>query len=547
MLAKFFNAMSYPSNRGYATIAKPRFPPHFNGTNHRDRCLAQLRSKDVGLERYIYLNGLKDRDPNLFYQLLLENMMEIVPTLYTPTVGDACLNYSHIWRRPEGMYVSIEDKGRVREILTGWPNLSEARIAVVTDGSRILGLGDLGANGLPISIGKLDLYIAGAGLKPSSTVPICLDLGTNTKTLLDDPLYIGVRRPRPEGPEMDQFMEEFMSAMKEVFPRLLVQFEDFSTNNAFKYLDVFRHRFRVFNDDIQGTGAVVLSGFMNAARLASAASGLPLTDHRILFFGAGSAGIGVAKQLLSFFTINGLSAEEAKKHIYTVDSKGLITGDRPGLQEHKKFFARTDYNGPALTKLIDIINYVKPTALLGLSTANNAFTEDVVKAMASLNKRPIIFPLSNPISLCELDYNAAVKWSEGKVLFASGSPYDKFEWEGKTYEPGQGNNMYIFPGIGLGTIISKARHVTDEMVEAASIALSSSLNAEESAAELVYPRLERIRQISAKIALAVIRKAQEQKIDEATNLLNLPDDVLEGYICAKMWQPLRYEPLSQQN
>ncbi|KAJ8593846.1 hypothetical protein M405DRAFT_730788 [Rhizopogon salebrosus TDB-379] len=518
-------------------MSPARFPPHFASTDHRQRSLLQLRSKQIALEKYIYLNGLKERDSHLFYDILLENMQEMIPILYTPTVGEACVNYSHIWRRPEGLYVSIHDKGRIRDVLATWPNLSDGRIAVVTDGSRILGLGDLGANGLPISIGKLDLYIAGAGIKPSSTVPICLDLGTNTQRYLDDPLYIGVRRPRPTGPEMDEFMDEFMEAMKEVFPTLLVQFEDFSTDNAFKYLDRYRHQYRVFNDDIQGTGSVILSGFTNAARLASAASGLAPSDHKILFFGAGSAGIGVAKQLLSFFTMSGLSPEEARSKIYTVDSKGLITADRKGLQEHKKFFARTDYNGPPMTDLVDIINYVKPTALLGLSTIKGAFSEQVVKAMSGLNERPIIFPLSNPVSLCELDYPDAIEWSDGKVIFASGSPYEPLSYGGVMHEPGQGNNMYIFPGIGLGSILSRTCHVSDTMVEQAAIALASSLTEEEKAAELVYPRLERIRDISAQVAFAVIRQAQNEKLDDNAYLRTLPDADLLGLIHDKMWQP----------
>ncbi|KJA24089.1 hypothetical protein HYPSUDRAFT_136842 [Hypholoma sublateritium FD-334 SS-4] len=519
------------------TSPAARMPPYFLNTDHRLRCLTQLRSKVNGLEKYIYLNGLKERDPNLFYEVLLTNMLEIVPILYTPTVGDACSNYSHIWRRPEGLYVTIESKGHIRDVLRTWGAGQGARIAVVTDGSRILGLGDLGANGLPISIGKLDLYIGAAGIKPNTTVPICLDLGTNTEKFLDDPLYIGVRRKRPQTVEMDEFMDEFMDAMKEVFPQLLVQFEDFSTDNAFRYLERFRNTYRCFNDDIQGTGSVVLSGFLNAARLASSAAGTPLVDQRILFFGAGSAGIGVAKQLLSFFTLLGLSEEEAKSRIYTVDSKGLITADRAGLQEHKKYFARTDYQGPPLTKLVDIINHVKPTALLGLSTMRNAFTEEVVRLMASINSRAIIFPLSNPVSLCELDYHDAVEWTKGTVLFASGSPYKAVEFEGKVYEPGQGNNMYIFPGIGMGSILSKARHVTDAMVEQASIALAGSLSADEVAAELVYPRLTRIRDISAQIALAVIRAAQKDNVDENPLFRNLSDDALLEYIKAKQWQP----------
>jgi malate dehydrogenase (oxaloacetate-decarboxylating)(NADP+) len=512
-------------------------PPAFSQATHRSRCLAQLRSKNSNLEMYIYLNGLKDRDPTLFYTLLYDNMREMVPILYTPTVGDACLNYSHIWRRPEGMYISILDKGRIREVLATWPNAREARIAVVTDGSRILGLGDLGANGLPIAVGKLDLYIACAGIRPSSTLPICLDLGTSTERYLNDPLYIGVRRSRPSLEEMDEFMDEFMDAMKEVFPNSIVQFEDFSTDNAFKYLSRFRQKYRCFNDDIQGTGSVILSGLLNAANLASEASGRPLTEHRILFFGAGSAGIGVAKQLLSFFKFQGLSEADATKQIWTVDSKGLITADRPGLQEHKKFFARADYHGPPLTNLVDIINHVKPTAVLGLSTIRNAFTKEVVEAMATHNTRPIIFPLSNPVSLSELDFEDAINWTNGKVIFASGSPYKPISLAEKTFEPGQGNNMYIFPGIGLGALIAKASRVTDSMVEQASVALAGSLDANERVAGLIYPRLDRIREISAMIALAVVRAAQDASVDGAPALRYVTDNTLLTYIKEQMWDP----------
>ncbi|KAF8526126.1 malate dehydrogenase [Gautieria morchelliformis] len=512
-------------------------PPLFCPDNHRSRTLAQMREKPSGLDRYIFLNGLKGRDPTLFYQLLLANMPEMVPILYTPTVGDACVNYSHIWRRAEGLYVSIHDKGRIEQVLRKWPGGHNARISVVTDGSRILGLGDLGANGLPIAIGKLDLYIGGAGIRPFSTVPICLDLGTNTEKHLADPFYLGVRQRRPDDAEMEAFMDEFMAAMSKVFPQLVVQFEDFSTDNAFKYLERYRHSYRVFNDDIQGTGAVVLSGFINSARIASAASGLPLSEHRILFFGAGSAGIGVAKQLLSFFKTQGVDEEQAKKQIWTVDSKGLIVAGRPGLQEHKHFFSRTDYNGPPLTKLLDIINYVKPTALLGLSTIKGAFSKPVVEKMAAINKRPIIFPLSNPVDMCEVTYEDAIQWTDGRVVFASGSPYEPVDYKGKRYEPGQGNNMYIFPALGLGTIISKANHVTDLMVEAAAVALAESLTPEELAAELVYPRLTRIRQVSAAIAKSVVRAAQASGADAYPVLRELSDDTLLELIQSKMWTP----------
>ncbi|KAJ8080713.1 hypothetical protein PM082_017547 [Marasmius tenuissimus] len=520
--------------------SSPQLPPHISETDHRQRSLQQLRAKSSCLEKYVFLNTLKERNPTVFYDILLENMMEIIPILYTPTVGDACSNYSHIWSRPEGLYVSLEHKGRIREVLRSWPAGPAARIAVVTDGSRILGLGDLGANGLPISIGKLELYVAGAGIMPSSTLPICLDVGTDNEKFLEDPLYIGRRQKRPSPEEMDEFMEEFMEAMHDVFPELLVQFEDFSTDNAFGFLRKFQDRYRCFNDDVS---AVVLGGFINAARLASEASDLPLKDHKILFFGAGSSGVGVAKQLTSFFRVQGMSEEEAKERIWTVDSKGLITADREGLQEHKKYFARTDYHGPPLKKLEEIVEYVRPTALLGLSTLSKAFSEGVVRKMAEYNKRPIIFPLSNPVSLSELDFEDALKWTDGAVLFAAGSPYDPVSYTPSShkksieYEAGQGNNMYMFPGIGLGALLSKSKFVTDGMIEAAAQALASSLTDEEKERDFLYPRLTRIREVSAKIALEVGREAKKEGIDRNIVFRELSDEALLEYVKEKMWDP----------
>jgi len=512
-------------------------PAAYDETLHVARCLAQLRSKDKPIEKYIYLSQLKHTNEDLFYRLCLANLPEFTPIIYTPTVGDACLLHSHIFGHPEGLYISIKDKGKIGEILNSWPHKSEARISVVTDGSRILGLGDLGVNGMPISIGKLSLYIAGAGIRPSSTIPICLDLGTNNQNYLEDPLYLGLRQKRVSDEVMTGFMEEFMYEMSRAFPKLLVQFEDFSTEHAFCYLDSFRHRYPVFNDDVQGTGAVVLSGFLNAAKLASAASGQPLTSHRILFLGAGSAGVGVAMQLLSFFKLQGLSEEEARDRIYFVDSQGLIFNSRGPMADHKKYFSRRDYNGPSLTKLIEIIGYVKPTALLGLSTIKGAFNQEVIEAMAANNARPIIFPLSNPVRLSECEFREAIEWSNGRVLFASGSPFPDALWEGKVRCPGQGNNMYIFPGLGMGSILCRASTVTDAMVEASSLGLADSLTEDERDSELLYPRLNRIREISAVIATRVIRQAQEEAVDRNHDLRALSDSQLLAYVKSKMWNP----------
>ncbi|KDR79987.1 hypothetical protein GALMADRAFT_222913 [Galerina marginata CBS 339.88] len=512
-------------------------PPALDHQIHVQRCLEQLRSKDKNLEKYIYLSHLKTEDPSMFYRLCLEHMAEITPIIYTPTVGDACLQFSHIYRRPEGLYVSIQDKGKIAQVINNWPKIDEARISVVTDGSRILGLGDLGVNGMGISIGKLSLYVAGAGIRPESTIPICLDLGTNTQRYLDDPFYIGTRQRRVGDEDMAAFMDEFMAEMSKAFPKLMIQFEDFSTDNAFKYLERYRHKYPVFNDDIQGTGAVVLSGFLNAAKLSSAASGLPLTSHRILFFGAGSAGVGVASQLMSFFTLLGMTEDEARRQIYLVDSQGLVYDARGHLAEHKKYFSREDYKGPPMTSLLDIIDYVKPTALLGLSTIHGAFTADVLDAMGGINPQPIIFPLSNPVKLSECSFADAVEHTQGRVLFASGSPFPEQPYAGRTLYPGQGNNMYIFPGLGLGAILARVSEVTDSMVEASSLGLANSLTDEERALGLLYPRIERIREISAFIAKEVIRASQKAAADRSPDLRSKTDEELTQHIHKKMWNP----------
>ncbi|KAJ7635027.1 hypothetical protein FB45DRAFT_1056974 [Roridomyces roridus] len=517
--------------------AKGLTPPTFDDEVHAVRCMKQLRSKDKEIEKYIYLSMLKEQDPHMFYRLCLQHMSEFTPIIYTPTVGQACQEYSHNYRRPEGLFISYKDKGKIGSILRNWPKFDQARISVVTDGSRILGLGDLGINGMPISIGKLSLYIAGAGIRPDSAIPICLDFGTNTQKYIDDPLYLGARHKRLPTEQMTEVMDEFMAEMTKAFPKLLIQFEDFSTDHAFLYLERYRNQYPVFNDDIQGTGAVVLAGFINAARLSSAASGQPLTSHRILFFGAGSAGVGVAMQLMSFFTLEGLSEQEARERIWLVDSQGLVYNGRGKLAEHKEYFARRDYTGPPIVDLLDILEYVKPTALMGLSTMSGAFTRAAIETMAALNPLPIIFPLSNPVKLSECTFEDAVKYTNGKVLFASGSPFPEINFNGRMLYPGQGNNMYIFPGLGLGAILAHASSVTDSMVEASSLGLANSLTREEEEMGLLYPQVSRIREISADITVQVIRAAQAAGVDRYTELRAKNDTELLDFVAGKMWNP----------
>lgn len=528
----------FPSELRHRMGVRGLLPPAIESLDHQmARVLDQMRTKRTSIGQYIYLSNLRQSNVNLFYHVLLKNTSEVVPLVYTPVVGEACIKWSHIYQRPEGIYLSWNDKGCIRDVLKNWPLPDEARICVVTDGSRILGLGDLGIGGMGISVGKLSLYVAAAGIRPWATVPICIDLGTDNEKNLSDPLYLGLRMKRRSKEEALEFMDEFMAAIHAEFPELVIQHEDFATERAFDYLKRYQHSYPMFNDDIQGTGAVILAGFFNAARQSAVASGKELQDQRIVFMGAGSAGVGVAKQLLSFFINAGLSEEEAKERVWLVDTKGLVTADRGDkLASHKTFFARQP-GGPQIKTLIEVIRHVKPTALIGLAATANLFDESVVKLMAEMNPRPIIFPLSNPVHLAECTFEEAVKWTDGKVLFASGSPFASCGWRGQELEPGQGNNMYVFPGIGLGAILARVKTISDKMIEASALALSGALNVEEKTAGLLYPRLTRIREISTQVAMGVIRQAQEEGLIGNSLITNLSDEELKNYIEQKEYWP----------
>jgi len=505
------------------------------------RSMTQLRGKKTDLGKYVYLSQLRNTNVRLFYACLLSHTEECLPLIYTPVVGEACQRFSEIYRRPEGLTISLEDKGNVASVVDNWPvPAGSPRIAVVTDGSRILGLGDLGWGGLGIAIGKLSLYIAAAGIHPRATIPIVLDMGTNTQKYLDDPLYLGLRRKRPvTSEEFYEFTDEVMAALHSKFPNLIIQFEDFSTDNAFGTLDRYKNQYPHFNDDIQGTGCVILGGFARAAKMSAEASGRPLHDHHILFFGAGSAGVGVAKQLMAFFRIQGLSEKESRERIWLVDSKGLVTKDRGDkLPAHKVYFAREDNEGAQYKALLDVVDYVKPTAIIGLSTVPNTFDEPVLRRMAELNKRPIVFPLSNPSSLSECSFEQAVKYTNGTAIFAAGSPFPDAEWQGKTLKPGQGNNLYVFPGIGLAGSLCKAARITDEMITEAALALADALNDDERAQNLVYPSLKRVREVSRDVATRVIMKANEQKVSrDGGYTASMPEDELREWVQGEMWNP----------
>lgn len=430
------------------------------------------------------------------------------------------------------MYINREDKGNIRQVLDNWKKSPDGvSIIVVTDGSRILGLGDLGAGGMGIPIGKLSLYVAGAGFHPERILPITLDLGTNREVYQNQDVYIGDKRHRLTDEMYYPMIEEFVTAVQDKWPSALIQFEDFSNDHCFEILKTYRKKARCFNDDIQGTGAVIASGFINAVDM----SGIPFESHRILFYGAGSAGIGVADVIVTLLKDFGISEDEAKKLFYFVDSKGLVTNNRGDkLASHKVPYARDDFE-EQIQDLEDIVKAVKPTVLFGLSGRGGTFTEAILKDMLNYAERPIIFPLSNPTTNSECTAEEAYTATNGKCIFASGSPFDPVELNGETYIPGQGNNMYIFPGLGFGSFIAQAKEVSDEMIKAASYALAEFVTEEDKASGLIYPPLEKIRQISAHIATSVILKAQEQDLASAT--LPTEYNALYSVVTDKMYTP----------
>jgi malate dehydrogenase (oxaloacetate-decarboxylating)(NADP+) len=500
-------------------------PPHVHTQEEQVlRVMENFYKKPSDLERYIHMMALQGRNETLFYRVVLDHIEEMMPIIYTPTVGQACQEYGHIFRRPRGMFVSAKDKGRIAELLRNWPR-QDVRIIVVTDGERILGLGDQGANGMGIPVGKLALYTACAGIHPSQCLPVTLDVGTENERLLNDPLYIGIRQRRLRGEAYDAFVDEFMTAARDVFPRALVQFEDFANINAFRLLEKYRERQCTFNDDIQGTGAVALAGLYSALRI----TGERLSEQRILFLGAGEAAIGIAGLIVSAMVGEGLSTEEARARCWLVDSGGLVVKGRSGLAEHKLPFAHDHAPLPNLRTAVEALH---PTAIVGVSGQHGAFTQSVLEAMARLNDRPIIFALSNPTSKAECTAEQAYTWTEGRAIFASGSPFAPVTLAGKTYVPGQGNNAYIFPGVGLGAIACGARLVTDEMFFAAAQALAQQASESDLERGLIYPPLTAIREVSAAIAAAVAELAYQRGLATRPK----PAD-LRAHIEAQMYVP----------
>ncbi len=478
------------------------------------RALGNLRRKETPLEKYIFLTTLQNRNETLFYRLVQDHAEELIPIIYTPTVGQACLEYGAIFRRPRGLFISIREKGRVAEILRHWP-VSDVRMIVVTDGERILGLGDLGALGMGIPVGKLALYTACAGLHPAYGLPITLDVGTDNATLRADPLYLGLAQPRVRGAAYDEFLAEFVAAVREVFPRALLQWEDFGNSNAFRLLHDNRPRLCSFNDDIQGTAAVAVAGLLAALR----ETGQRLVDQRLLFLGAGEAGTGIADLFVAAAVSEGMPESEARARCWFVDSEGLVVQNRPGrpLAHHKLPYA---HDHAPLRTLAEAVDTVRPTALIGVSGQPATFTAPVLQKMAALNARPVVFALSNPTSQAECTAEAAYRETDGRVIFASGSPFAPVSLGGKTFVPGQGNNVYIFPGVGFGALACGAREVTDAMFLAAARRLAQLVTPEDLAMGRIYPSLTRIREVSLELAAAVVAEARHAGLDT----IPLPDD-----------------------
>ncbi len=481
------------------------------------RIIENFLLKPSPIEQYIYLISLQDRNEHLFYRTVMSHVEEMLPVLYTPTVGEACVRFGHIFRRPRGLYVTAKDRGRVREVLRNWPE-HEVRMIVVTDGERILGLGDLGANGMGIPIGKLSLYTACAGVDPSMCLPLTIDVGTNREEIRNDPLYLGLQQPRLRGEEYAALLEEFVMAVQEVFPAAVIQFEDFATDNAIHLLARYRDRVCCFNDDIQGTAAVTLAGLLSAARI----TGQPLLEQKVLFLGAGSAATGIADLIVSALVREGMPEATARQRCWFIDSKGLVVAGRANLADYKLPYAHPHAEAPGLLEAVEAL---KPTAIVGVSAMGNSFTEAAVRAMARINKRPIIFPLSNPTSKSECTAEQAYTWTEGRAVFASGSPFPTVRTNGKTFLPRQGNNAYIFPGVGLGVIVSKSTRVTDTMFYAAARSLAHQVTQESLDAGSLFPPLSDIRKVSVEIATAVAEVAYEEGLAKAPRPADLREAV----------------------
>jgi malic enzyme len=539
------------TNKGTAFSADEREALHLDGLvppavctieQQLERVYENFRAKQTPLERYIHLASLQDRNETLFFRLVHDHIEEMMPVLYTPVVGEACQKFSHIYRRPRGLYFAHEQRDAIEKILAN--HTAPPAVIVVTDGERILGLGDQGVGGMGIPIGKLCLYTACAGIPPDRTLPIMLDVGTDNPDLLNDPMYLGMRHPRIRGAAYQEFVDRFVEAVMYVWPNAVLQWEDFLKANAITQLERFRDRLCTFNDDIQGTAATVIAGVYAALRLTRQ----PMAAQRMVIAGAGASAQGIADLFVASMRDEGLSLGEARQRIATVDSRGLVTRDRPGLEEFKLAYARTTGEVAAYAcrdrshiTLEETIRNIRPTILIGTSGTPGVFTEAVVGAMAAINERPIVLPLSNPTSKSECTADEAVRWSDGRAIVATGSPFEPVAYHGRTYRIGQGNNALVFPGVGLGLWVGRVGRVTDAMFLDAARALASQVTEADLAAGAIYPPLSRIRECSHAVACAVIRRAVAEA-HAVPALLSGLEDTVSGAMWFPRYRRMRYAP-----
>ncbi|EJG0886698.1 TPA: oxaloacetate-decarboxylating malate dehydrogenase [Vibrio parahaemolyticus] len=499
-----------------------------------ERAYQQYKSFESDMDKHIYLRNIQDTNETLFYRLVQNHISEMMPIIYTPTVGAACENFSNIYRRGRGLFISYPNRDRIDDLLNNAAN-HNVKVIVVTDGERILGLGDQGIGGMGIPIGKLSLYTACGGISPAYTLPIVLDVGTNNPQRLADPMYMGWRHPRITGPDYDAFVEEFIQAVQRRWPDALIQFEDFAQKNAMPLLERYKDRICCFNDDIQGTAAVTVGSLLAACK----AAGTQLSKQRITFLGAGSAGCGIAEAIIAQMVSEGISDEKARSQVYMVDRWGLLQEGMPNLLDFQQRLVQKHSNTKEWENegngfsLLDVMRNAKPTVLIGVSGAPGLFSQEVIKEMHKHCKRPIVFPLSNPTSRVEATPNDIIRWTNGEALVATGSPFDPVVHEGRTYPIAQCNNSYIFPGIGLGVLAVNAKRVTDEMLMESSRALATCSPLAINGRGALLPPLEEIHLVSKKIAFAVAKKAIEQGV-----ALEITDEALNDAIDQAFWQPV---------
>ena len=500
------------------------------------RAYANIRRKTDALERYIGLAALQDRNEHLFYRVLLDHLEELLPIVYTPTVGHACQEFSHIFRRARGLWITPEHRGRIAQMLGNAP-FDDVRLIVVTDNERILGLGDQGAGGMGIPIGKLAIYTAAAGIHPTQTLPISLDVGTDNERLLGDDLYLGWRSRRLRGGEYDSLVEEFVQAVKERFPNALLQWEDFKKANAFRLLERYRNVLPSFNDDIQGTAAVAVAGMLTATRI----TGASVAAQRVAILGAGAAGVGIARLIRSTLQRAGVSGDALALATASLDSRGLLVDDEEISDVHKREFAwpaaLAEGMGLGSGKprdLLAVVRALKPTVLIGTSGEPGTFTEAVIREMGRHVDRPVVLPMSNPTSQSEARPADVIEWTEGRALVATGSPFDPVGWKGRLILVGQGNNAFVFPGIGLGVLVAGARKVTDAMFVAAADRLAAEVSAADLSGGTLFPPIQGLRKVTVRIAEAVVREARNSGV--AQNVL--ADEAIPAAVARAMWEPV---------